>query len=103
VRRLAQTISLLGERNSSDVNVTGVNFFLVETRTKLLGLLHDLVPTATTIGLVLGIGSNTQNVDVTDLQTAARSLRLRVRPLRVATERDVDDSLWLSLCSWSMP
>jgi ABC-type uncharacterized transport system substrate-binding protein len=48
-------------------NVTGVNFFLAETRTKLLGLLHDLVPTATTIGLVLGIGSNTQNVDVTDL------------------------------------
>jgi putative tryptophan/tyrosine transport system substrate-binding protein len=74
-------------------NVTGVNFFLGETRTKVVGLLHELVPAATTVGLVLGFGSNAQDVGpiVTEVQTAVRSLGLQVRPFKVATARDVDD------------
>jgi hypothetical protein len=70
-----------------------VNFFLGETGTELLGLLHELVPAATTIGVVVGVGSNNSNAEagVEELQTAARPLALQGQGLKVATAREVDD------------
>jgi putative tryptophan/tyrosine transport system substrate-binding protein len=74
-------------------NVTGVNFFLLETQTKLLGLLHELVPGATTIGMVfsaIGVGFGVVPI-ATELETAAHSLGLRLRAFGVATAGEVDD------------
>jgi putative tryptophan/tyrosine transport system substrate-binding protein len=86
-------LGLVDSLNRPGGNVTGVNFFLGETRTKLLGLLHELVPGATTIGVVLGVGSSTPNrLNPTELETAAaHSLGLRLRVLPVATAGEVDD------------
>jgi putative ABC transport system substrate-binding protein len=86
-------LGLVASLNRPGGNVTGVNFFLGETRPKLLGLLHEIVPGAITIGLVLGVGSSAQNVEpvVTEVQTAARALGLQVRPFKVATEGDVEE------------
>jgi putative tryptophan/tyrosine transport system substrate-binding protein len=80
---------LVESLNRPGGNVTGVNFFLSETRTKLFGLLHELVPGATTIGVVLGARASTIQ---TELETAAaHSLGLRLRVLLVATTGEVDD------------
>jgi putative tryptophan/tyrosine transport system substrate-binding protein len=78
---------LVESLNRPGGNVTGVNFFLLETQTKLLGLLHELVPGATTIGVVLGAVP----VIATELEAAAHSLGLRLRALPVVTAGEVDD------------
>jgi putative ABC transport system substrate-binding protein len=86
-------LGLVASLNRPGGNVTGVNFFLGETRIKLLGLIHELVPKATTIGLLLGVGSKDQDVEstVTEVQTAARWLGVQVRELKVATEGQLNE------------
>jgi putative tryptophan/tyrosine transport system substrate-binding protein len=78
---------LVESLNRPGGNVTGVNFFLLDA--KLLGLLHELVPRATTIGVVLGVAAPPRIVP--ELEPAAHSLGLRLRALRVATAGEVDD------------
>jgi putative tryptophan/tyrosine transport system substrate-binding protein len=80
---------LVESLNRPGGNVTGVNFFLLEVQTKLLGLLHELVPGAMTIGVVLGVAAPPRIVP--ELEPAAHSLGLQLRALPVATAGEVDD------------
>jgi putative tryptophan/tyrosine transport system substrate-binding protein len=86
-------LGLVDSLNRPGGNVTGVNFFLAETRTKLLGLLHELVPAAQKIALLIGTGSAVADSVVKDLQTAAPSLGLQLRVLRPGTDREISDVL----------
>src|SRR5262249_31404236 len=58
-----------------------------------LGLLHDLVPAATKIALLIGRGSPVSDNIVKELQTTAPSLGLQLQVLWVGTEQEVDDAL----------
>jgi putative ABC transport system substrate-binding protein len=72
-------------------NLTGVTILGVELGSKRLELLHELVPTATTIALLVNPTEPALSEPITrGLQTAARALRLQLHVLQASTERDFD-------------
>jgi putative ABC transport system substrate-binding protein len=71
-------------------NLTGVSFLVVLTVAKRLELLRELVPTATTIGMLVNPNnSNTKSV-TGDAQTAAKTLGKKLVVVKAATEHDFD-------------
>jgi putative ABC transport system substrate-binding protein len=71
-------------------NVTGVTQLNVEVGPKRLELAHELVPTATTIALLVNPTNPISGTLLRDLQAAARSLGLQLHVLRASNERDID-------------
>src|SRR5262245_9214265 len=72
-------------------NATGINFFTQETLTKRLGLLHDLVPKAVRIAVLVN-PANATSVDPTlrDIPEAARALGLQIQVLNASTSREIE-------------
>jgi putative tryptophan/tyrosine transport system substrate-binding protein len=78
----------LGQPNS---NATGINFFASEVVPKRLGLLHDLVPGAAGIAALLNPADATRAESIlNDLQTAARTLALKIQAFYASTSREID-------------
>jgi putative ABC transport system substrate-binding protein len=72
-------------------NLTGVTSLNVELVPKRLELLHELLPTATIVGLLVNPTSPTLAEPTTrDLQAAARTLGLQLHVLHASAERDFD-------------
>src|SRR6516164_2089366 len=72
-------------------NLTGVTILGVELGSKRLELLHELVPTATTIALLVNPTDPALSEPITrGLQAAARTLGLELHVLHASTERDFD-------------
>jgi putative ABC transport system substrate-binding protein len=69
-------------------NATGVNFFNVETVAKQLSLLHELVPKATRVAVLVN-PANAQSM-VQAASDAARTLGLEIRALEASTSREID-------------
>jgi putative ABC transport system substrate-binding protein len=72
-------------------NMTGINFFNQEAVAKRLGLLHDLVPKAARIAVLV----NPTNPSVTDaalpeIREAARALGLQIVVLNASTSREIE-------------
>src|SRR5690349_19595722 len=61
-------------------NATGINFFVDELNAKRLGLLHDLVPKAARIAVLIN-PTNTVSAETTlrDIPEAARALGLQIQ------------------------
>jgi putative ABC transport system substrate-binding protein len=72
-------------------NVTGVTQLNVVVAPKRLELLHELVPTARVIALLVN-PTDPPNAETTarDVQAAARNLGLELRVVNASTERDID-------------
>jgi putative ABC transport system substrate-binding protein len=72
-------------------NATGVNFFVVEVTTKRLALLHQILPKAVQIVLLLN-PSNGGAVATTlrDAKEAAHAMGLQLRVIEVTTSRDIE-------------
>ena len=73
-------------------NITGVTQLNVEIGPKRLELMHELVPTATTIGVLLNPIYPSAETESRDMQAAARTLGLQVHVLRASNEREIDDA-----------
>jgi putative ABC transport system substrate-binding protein len=74
-------------------NLTGVTILAVELGAKRLELLHELVPTATTIALLVNPTDPALSEPITrGLQAAARTLGLELHVLQASTERDFDEA-----------
>jgi putative ABC transport system substrate-binding protein len=72
-------------------NLTGVNIFAGVMEAKRLGLLHELVATATTIVVLLNPNNPvTTSTQLKDVQEAARVLAQHINILQASTERDID-------------
>ena len=72
-------------------NLTGVTSLNVEVGPKRLELLHQVVSTATDIGLLVNPTSpNLAETTTKEAQVAARALGLRLHILNASTERDFD-------------
>src|SRR5262249_59473547 len=72
-------------------NITGVTSLNAEVGPKRLELLHDLVPTATVVGLLVNpTNPNLAKPTTKNLHAAARTLGLQLHVLHASTERDFD-------------
>jgi putative ABC transport system substrate-binding protein len=72
-------------------NLTGVNFFSTETVAKRLGLLHELVPKAVRITVLINPANAPQTqAMLRDIPEAARALRLQTQMLNASTSREID-------------
>jgi putative ABC transport system substrate-binding protein len=71
-------------------NVTGVTQTNVEITPKRLQLLHELVPTASVMALLVNPTNPFVETETKGLQAAARSLGLELHVLNASTERDFD-------------
>jgi putative tryptophan/tyrosine transport system substrate-binding protein len=71
-------------------NLTGVAMLLNVLAPKQLELLHELVPKATRVGILVSPSFPSAEADINDMQQAARALALRLLVLPVRTEGDID-------------
>jgi putative ABC transport system substrate-binding protein len=83
-------IGLVASLNRPGGNVTGVTQLNVEIGPKLLELIHEVVPTATNIVLLVNPTNPTADSLSRNLEAAARTLGVRLHVVEVSTERDID-------------
>ena len=75
-------------------NATGTNFFIAELSAKRLGLLRELVPRATRVGVLVN-PANAAIAEATlrDVEPAARVMGLQIEVLRASTNREINAAL----------
>jgi putative tryptophan/tyrosine transport system substrate-binding protein len=72
-------------------NATGINFFAQEVTAKRLGLLHDLVPKAVRIAVLVNPGNtSTAKATLREVPEAARALGLQIQALNASTSREIE-------------
>jgi putative ABC transport system substrate-binding protein len=72
-------------------NLTGINLFIVELAAKRLELLHELVPGAVRIAVLVdpANAATTESI-LRDVEAAARAERLQVQVLNASTSREIE-------------
>jgi putative ABC transport system substrate-binding protein len=80
------TFGLVTSLSRTDSNLTGVTNLNVVVGPKLLEMLHELLPTATIVGLLVNPANPVSETQLRDAQTAARTLGLQVHVLYASTE-----------------
>ncbi|HEY4405788.1 MAG TPA: ABC transporter substrate-binding protein [Xanthobacteraceae bacterium] len=83
-------VGLVTSLNRPGGNLTGVLSLSVELGPKRLELLHELIPSAAVVGLLVNPTNRNAEILVRDLQDAARVLGVQVKVLNATTERDLD-------------
>ena len=83
-------VGLVPRLNRPGGNITGVHLFLTELSAKKLGLLHDLLPQATTIAACLNPSNANTESQSRDLQAAGRALNLQIEIVNAGNEREID-------------
>jgi putative tryptophan/tyrosine transport system substrate-binding protein len=72
-------------------NATGINLLSAEVVAKRLGLLHDLVPKAVRIAVLVNpANSSTAEATLRDIPEAARALGLQIQVLNAGTSREIE-------------
>jgi putative tryptophan/tyrosine transport system substrate-binding protein len=72
-------------------NATGVNFFAQEVVAKRLGLLHELVPKAVRIAVLVNpVNAPTAEAVLRDIPKAARAVGLQIQVLNASTSREIE-------------
>ena len=71
-------------------NVTGINFFNVEVLGKRLALLHELVPQALRVAVLLNPANPAWEVALREVQEAARIIGLQIHVLKASTSREIN-------------
>src|SRR5262249_19979554 len=74
-------------------NLTGVTTFQRPSTQKRLQLLHEFLPRATSLAILVNQTEVVGMAEATDLQQAAGTLGLPVRVLSAETERDIDSAI----------
>jgi putative ABC transport system substrate-binding protein len=72
-------------------NATGINFLFDELNAKRLGLLHELVPKAARIAVLINPMNNVSaEATLRDIPEAARALGLQIRVFNASTSREIE-------------
>ncbi len=83
-------IGLVETLQRPGTNLTGVTSLNVQVTPKRLEILHEVVPTAATIVVVLNPTSPTTTSQLKSLQAAADTLGVRIHDLYASNVRDID-------------
>jgi putative ABC transport system substrate-binding protein len=81
---------LVASINRPGGNVTGVSWFSAELGPKRLGLLHEVVPNATIVALLINPNNPESARQPAELQNAARAIGLQLILLTAITAGDID-------------
>jgi putative tryptophan/tyrosine transport system substrate-binding protein len=74
-------------------NATGINFFIAELAAKRLGLLHELVPGATRVAVLVNPRDAIRTEsNVRDVEGAARALGLQIHVFNTSTIGEIDEA-----------
>jgi putative ABC transport system substrate-binding protein len=83
-------LGLVASQNRPGRNITGVTQLSSELVSKRLGLLHDMIPTTTIIGLLVLPTDPRAETQTRDMQEAAHALGLQIHVLNASTEAEID-------------
>jgi putative ABC transport system substrate-binding protein len=86
----AVKIGLVASLNRPGGNVTGVNIVFGALGGKRLELLHQLVPTATTIAMLVNPNYPSAPIEVQNVQAAGRSLGLKIDVFNARIESEIE-------------
>jgi putative tryptophan/tyrosine transport system substrate-binding protein len=86
-------LSLVSNLARPSGNLTGINPFANELEAKRLGLLHHFLPGANHIAVLVN-PADVKNTETTlrELETAARTLGLRIQILKATTVQEIDEA-----------
>jgi len=83
-------VGLVESLNRPGGNVTGITTSFVEAASKRMGLLHELLPRASEIALLVNPNSPTAEPETAEVQAAAGVIGRHVEVLKAVTDRDID-------------
>src|SRR5262249_38848701 len=81
---------LVASLNRPGGNLTDITLLTVDLLAKRFGLLHDLVPQADVIGVLLYSGAPSESFQLEEAQTAANSVGRTVRVVSAGSESEID-------------
>src|SRR5437868_12154159 len=83
-------IGLVSSINRPGGNVTGIYQLTAGLEAKRFGLLHELVPAATTIAVLVNPSYPDAEAQIEEVQRAARTLGVQSHIMKASSERDFD-------------
>jgi putative ABC transport system substrate-binding protein len=83
-------IGLVASLNRPGGNVTGIHQLTTGLEAKRLGLLHELVPNATTVAVLVNPNYPDAETQLREVQEAARTLGVQLLVLKASSEGDFD-------------
>jgi putative ABC transport system substrate-binding protein len=83
-------VGLVASFNRPGGNVTGASYQNLEIGPKLLELMREVLPAATSMALLVNQTNPNTEAQATNLQAVARTLGLALHVLRVSNERELD-------------
>ena len=85
-------LRVVNSLNRPEANVTGITNIFEDLGAKDIGLLHELIPDAKSVGFLVNADNPNASQQIKDLQEAARSLRLELQPFRAKNERQLQET-----------
>src|SRR5271165_3705137 len=83
---------LVASLNRPGGNVTGVTYLSIPLIAKQLELLHELIPKATAIGVLLNPTNSINDSAVREVTMAAQALGLQIHILKASSEGEIDNA-----------
>jgi putative tryptophan/tyrosine transport system substrate-binding protein len=83
---------LVASFNRPGGNITGVSIISSALVSKQFELLHELVPQVTLVGILLNPSNPNADVELSELQSAARSMGLQLVTVRANTESGIESA-----------
>src|SRR5215470_5538403 len=83
-------IGLVASLNRPGGNLTGINFLSAELGAKRLALLHEMVPTAVRVAVLVDPTFSLTEGLLHDIATAARTMKLQIQVLNVSTSGEIN-------------
>ena len=83
-------LGLVANLARPDGNLTGINFFASELTAKRLALLHELVPKAVRIAVLVNPANTASTESVRDIPDAARAMGLQIQVLNASTRSEIE-------------
>jgi putative ABC transport system substrate-binding protein len=83
---------LVRSLNRPEENVTGISFIVEELGAKELELLHELIPGANSIGMLVNSENRAASQQIANAQTAAQVLGVNLEPVNIATANDLSEA-----------
>lgn len=83
-------LGLVASLNRPGGNITGVHYFLTQMETKRIGLLHELVPKAKLIAVLMNRGSPAAERQLKDIEEATRTLGRQMYVLQAGNKKELE-------------